>query len=78
MHSITLAQLASVESIDDIEVHSFDGALYTALLTIDAQEYRLLDNNLQPYRRRSAEQIKQDLLASRIGSKDLVQQSAYH
>ena len=77
MHSITLSQLASVDSIDDVEIHSFDVALYTARLVIGEQQYRLLDNDLKPYRRRSIELIKKDLLACQVGGMALVQQSAY-
>ena len=77
MHSITLSQLAKIDIIDDVEIHSLDCSLYTARLVIGDQQYRLLDNNYKPYRRRSTELIKKDLLACQVGSIALVHQSAY-
>ena len=58
MLTMALNNLPFIDSIENVEIHSFDASIYTARLFIDGLEYRLIENNQKPYKRRSAGQIK--------------------
>jgi len=77
MLTIALNTLPFIDSIENVEIHSFDASVYTARLFIDGLEYRLIENNQKPYKRRSAGQIKKDLKEANIQHMDLVHSSAY-
>jgi hypothetical protein len=77
MLTMALNNLPFIDSIDNVEIHSFDASIYTARLFIDGLEYRLIENNQKPYQRRSAGQIKKDLKAVNIKNMMLVHSSPY-
>lgn len=77
MLTIALNNLPFIDSIENVEIHSLDASIYTARLFIDGLEYRLIENNQKPYKRRSAGQIKKDLKVANIKNMMLVHSSAY-
>ena len=77
MLTMALNNLPFIDSVENVEIHSLDASIYTARLFIDGLEYRLIENNQKPYKRRSAGQIKKDLQAINIEHITLVHSSAY-
>ncbi|MDM3869959.1 DUF6482 family protein [Porticoccus sp. W117] len=77
MKKIKITQLLRQGSVEELLLHSLDGALYVVQAKVNDRYYSLSTATGKEYSRRSIEDIKNDFSGIHVEAMWLIQQSAY-